>query len=322
MATFYKHDIASWMDGTEELSHEAYRALHVIVQLIMLNESPIVLNERGLAGRCNMPTKRFMKAVAELIDARKITLRNGKIWNERAQEELENIQKHRGNSAKGGKISRKPPVSDQEISKNSPNGIRNPLTDNDVPLSALTEGPKEKRREEEKREEEEGEDSPSSTTCLIPHAGPSAEDDRQGTPIGMDDLTGLEGLDQAGDDFAGPNVDPLPVEPGPAQPKRREPKRGTRIPEGWELGEAETAVWTKLGLPASRLQFQWTKFTNHFRGASGPRAIKVDWLATWRNWCLTEFERSPQAAAVFGETGPAKDKWGRPLGALKISGAV
>ena len=44
MVAFYKHDIAAWMDGTESLSDRAYRAYHVIVQMIYLNEGPIALN--------------------------------------------------------------------------------------------------------------------------------------------------------------------------------------------------------------------------------------------------------------------------------------
>jgi len=50
-----KHDIAAWMDGTEQLDAEPYRAYHVICQLIYLNEGPVPLQFRGpYAGRCKI----------------------------------------------------------------------------------------------------------------------------------------------------------------------------------------------------------------------------------------------------------------------------
>jgi len=107
MVGFYKHSIAAWMDGTEGLSDGAYRAYHVIVQLIMLNEGPIARNERGIAGRCNQTLKTFSRNLAELIAARKLRVVDGKLDNGRAATELEAIRANRLNAAKGGKISRK-----------------------------------------------------------------------------------------------------------------------------------------------------------------------------------------------------------------------
>ncbi len=42
---FYRHEIPSWMDGTEALSDGQYRLYHVVCQLIYQNEGPIRLNE-------------------------------------------------------------------------------------------------------------------------------------------------------------------------------------------------------------------------------------------------------------------------------------
>lgn len=146
MVGFYKHDIPAWMNGTETLSDSAYRAYHVVVQLIMLNEGPITLTERGLSGRCNMTVKAFGRALAELVAAGKVTVEDGRIHNARAGRELESVMKNRENAGKGGKTR----AIRAETQKNSPDGAPNPLQTNDAPQAALETLPslKEKRREE------------------------------------------------------------------------------------------------------------------------------------------------------------------------------
>jgi len=88
MVTFYKHNIADWMDGTEALSDGEYRAYHVICQLIYLHEGPITLNERGIAGRCRQRLEDFRRYLKQLQDAGKITVDDGKICNGRCHSEL------------------------------------------------------------------------------------------------------------------------------------------------------------------------------------------------------------------------------------------
>lgn len=107
MADWYRHDIPSWMDGTETLSDNAYRAYHVILQLIYLHEGPITLNERGIAGRCNQSVRTFKKSLQELIGFRKLTLQNGKLDNERSETELQILKTNRENAGKGGRSPRK-----------------------------------------------------------------------------------------------------------------------------------------------------------------------------------------------------------------------
>jgi len=153
MVAFYKHDIPAWMDGTEGLSDGAYRVYHVVCQLIYLNEGPIMLNERGIAGRCNQSMKTFRKHLDELLALGKLSMVDGRIANSRAAVELEAVQKNRENAGKGGKIS-------ANVRKNSGNpGIspenaeREPdksLKNNDAGEAALKSNRslKEKTREE------------------------------------------------------------------------------------------------------------------------------------------------------------------------------
>jgi hypothetical protein len=175
MVGFYKHDIPAWMDGTEGLGDGAYRAYHVIVQLIMLNEGPIARNERGIAGRCNQPLRSFSKNLNELLTAGKLVIdEQGRIANERAANELDSVLANRVNAGKGGIISGKvrktsgkfqitseksgvtsvfPGVTSDKSAADS----ANPLKNNDSGEATLPEGRslKEKRREEKRRVEED-----------------------------------------------------------------------------------------------------------------------------------------------------------------------
>lgn len=106
MADWYRHDIPSWMDGTGTLSDAAYRAFHVICELIYVNEGPITLNERGIAGSCNQRLDRFRAALAELVATDKVELRDGRIHNGRCEREIEKLYSNRQNARKGGRTPR------------------------------------------------------------------------------------------------------------------------------------------------------------------------------------------------------------------------
>jgi uncharacterized protein YdaU (DUF1376 family) len=105
MVAWYKHDIPAWMDGTESLDAEPYRAYHVICQLIYMNEGPIALNEHGIAGRCKQSVRTFRAALKVLLDSGKLTLDDGRLNNSRAEKELENVSDNRVNAGKGGQKS-------------------------------------------------------------------------------------------------------------------------------------------------------------------------------------------------------------------------
>lgn len=146
MVGFYKHDIPAWMDGTEALSDAAYRAYHVVVQLIMLNEGPITRNDRGIAGRCNQTLRTFQRALDELLVAGKLTVVGNQITNARAGRELAFVMKNRENAGKGGKTR----ADREKARENNENSPANPLINNEAPQAALESlsSLKEKRRED------------------------------------------------------------------------------------------------------------------------------------------------------------------------------
>jgi uncharacterized protein YdaU (DUF1376 family) len=143
MVNWYKHDIPSWMDGTESLSDSAYRAYHVICQLIYLNEGSIMLNEHGIAGRCRQSIRAFRASLRELLDTGKLTLSEGRLSNSRAKKELEKVYDNRLNASKGG----------QKSSKHH-SSADNVLNINSLIEASLKDGVslKEKTREEKKEE--------------------------------------------------------------------------------------------------------------------------------------------------------------------------
>lgn len=66
--------------------------------------------------------------------------------------------------------------------------------------------------------------------------------------------------------------------------------RGSRLPADWQLPKAwgewalgEFPQWT-----AAKVRTEAAKFADHWRAKSGKDATKVDWLATWRNWCRSD----------------------------------
>lgn len=67
-------------------------------------------------------------------------------------------------------------------------------------------------------------------------------------------------------------------------------KRASRIPEDFVLTDVRRLVAEAERLPAERT---FEKFCDYWRAASGAKARKLDWEATWRNWCRTEADRKP-----------------------------
>lgn len=83
------------------------------------------------------------------------------------------------------------------------------------------------------------------------------------------------------------NTNTSPPVPPPSGGNGR--KRATRLPDDFELTDERRLVAEAEKLPAERT---FAKFCDYWLAASGSRARKHDWDATWRNWCRTEADRS------------------------------
>lgn len=66
--------------------------------------------------------------------------------------------------------------------------------------------------------------------------------------------------------------------------------RGTRIPQPFNLTR-KMRDWAEKECPQVDAITETKKFTNHYRAATGQKATKRDWEATWENWILNARDR-------------------------------
>jgi uncharacterized protein YdaU (DUF1376 family) len=88
VSSFYKMDPAAWDFGTADLGLEEEAAYLRIVNAIHKHDGPVPNIDRVLAGMFRCSTRKARALVQALIDAGKITVEDGKLWNFRARSEL------------------------------------------------------------------------------------------------------------------------------------------------------------------------------------------------------------------------------------------
>lgn len=82
---------------------------------------------------------------------------------------------------------------------------------------------------------------------------------------------------------------------GSGEPNSKNAKpRARRIPDDFD---PNPTVARELGLTEAQASAELAKFRDYWRAKAGQDAAKLDWLATWRNWCRTAKERRPQNSA-------------------------
>lgn len=69
--------------------------------------------------------------------------------------------------------------------------------------------------------------------------------------------------------------------------------RTSRLPDDFVLTSERKLVAEAETLPADRT---FAKFCDYWRSVGGAKARKIDWDATWRNWCRIEHDRNPKKA--------------------------
>lgn len=81
---------------------------------------------------------------------------------------------------------------------------------------------------------------------------------------------------------------------------RADRRRGTRLPAGFAVTD-EMKTWAREYAPLAGL-VDHEMFVDHWRAQSGQRAVKADWVATWRNWMRrvqdnkSRFQQQPSGA--------------------------
>lgn len=106
-------------------------------------------------------------------------------------------------------------------------------------------------------------------------------------------------------------------------------KRGCRIPAEWLLPKAwgEWALEKHPHWTADTVRAIAKKFHNYWKAKSGKDATKLDWMATWENWCdsdITQRENPPPKSAGAAEHQRAESlaKADRILAAMDATGGA
>jgi hypothetical protein len=89
---------------------------------------------------------------------------------------------------------------------------------------------------------------------------------------------------------APPAEPPPPAAPSPpAAADAASAARGTRLPKEWKLPKA-WGEWALKKYPhwtPEKVRDEADKFRNHWTSKTGKDATKLDWYATWQNWCMS-----------------------------------
>lgn len=83
---------------------------------------------------------------------------------------------------------------------------------------------------------------------------------------------------------AKPKQNEAPTRPDPTIPKGIG-ERATRIPPTFEISQAMTD-WAAAKNIKLDLGAETEKFVNYYLAEAGAKGIKLDWVATWRNWIV------------------------------------
>ncbi|MGO6880694.1 helix-turn-helix domain-containing protein [Rhizobium ruizarguesonis] len=74
---------------------------------------------------------------------------------------------------------------------------------------------------------------------------------------------------------------------GESRKRELAPDRGTRIPDDFQPDLSETL---KFGFTSDEASLEADAFRDHWRAKPGADGRKLDWPATWRNWCRREWK--------------------------------
>ena len=85
------------------------------------------------------------------------------------------------------------------------------------------------------------------------------------------------------------------------EPRTERPVRGARLADDWRLPMA-WGEWAmrECGFLREQVQDIAARFADYWHAKSGRDAAKLDWLATWRNWCRKERDTGNIRAASAG----------------------
>lgn len=81
---------------------------------------------------------------------------------------------------------------------------------------------------------------------------------------------------------------------------KKENPKATRLPDDWNPGTEGAAFATGLGLNAEKV---FAVFRDYWRAKPGAAGVKLDWPATWRNWCRKQSDDNGDLPLSNGSSG-------------------
>ena len=88
------------------------------------------------------------------------------------------------------------------------------------------------------------------------------------------------------------------------EPNGSSKKRAVRLTEDWQLPRPWGEWAIAEGLSEVCVRREADRFRDYWISESGPKAAKLDWQATWRNWVRKAVENRPKAANRPGQSYP------------------
>ena len=145
-----------------------------------------------------------------------------------------------------------------------------------------------RRREREKKQRQRDRGGQGDGPFMSPDRSPDRPPPKRGDNPGAvpGDKHGDVPPDRTGQDRTGEERDGNP----PSPPTEARPPRATRLPADWMPDEGLRAYARDKGLDPDAVA---EKFRNYWHAKAGKDGAKLDWPATFRNWCITEAERRP-----------------------------
>lgn len=132
----------------------------------------------------------------------------------------------------------------------------------------------------------------------IPHGNPPEDSKKEKSPTPPKEKT--TPLSQEPSVPSSSPADPVEKPNGEAKPKR-----ATRLPAEWRPSEKNRSDALRLGVPGPSVDRLAERFRDYWTAKAGKDGAKLDWDATFRNWCSNECERRGWAPMLADGDGPS-----------------
>jgi hypothetical protein len=88
---------------------------------------------------------------------------------------------------------------------------------------------------------------------------------------------------------------------------------GTRITDKWQM-PPEWVEWARSRFPSvsyAAMSNQAERFRNYWMAKPGAAGVKLDWFATWRNWCKSSWPDKEVSEHVANEVAKSLEEAGK-----------